>query len=60
MNGLKNLSLISRLALAFAVPLCALSAAALFGGAPSMLGLAAVALICAGVFAVRSAGSIAA
>ena len=57
MNGLRNLSLPSRLALAFAVPLCALAAAIVPGAAPAALIVAVAALLGGGVFAVLAGRS---
>ena len=57
MNGMRDLSLPSRLALAFAVPLCALGAAIALGGESAALAVAAVATLGGGVFAVLAGRS---
>ena len=57
MNALKNLSLTSRLALAFAVPLCALGAAIVLGGTAAPA-LAAAMMLCGGVFSLLAARTV--
>ncbi len=57
MNALKKLSLTSRLALAFAVPLCALAAALVLGGTAA-LAVAAALMLGGGVFCLLAARSV--
>ena len=57
MNGVNNLSLTSRLALAFLVPLGALGMAGLLGGAPVALAAAAAATLCGAALSLLAARS---